>query len=229
MTLVDGLKVRVKTRLVRAVRAGLSDEFWHSIDDSVDDLDPRRQVLDEFPVERMAFPILRVGVSFDQSTWLNMNRYFVNARTQPDQVGQCKVRCTIDLWARDAKQRDRMEDALLLMLIFQYTRPKNVAFVRELDADPTLGLQPVLNSIRMGADSSTNRIPWNIDTQVYTGSLSFDLVCTYQLAEREVFGVIREIDAHILDENGDEMGVEVVPPGGMDGGDDTDDDTGGGR
>ena len=219
MTLVDGLKVRVKTRLVRAVRAGLSDEFWHSIDDSVDDLDPARQVLDEFPVEKMAFPILRVGVSFDQSTWVNMNRYFVNQRMQPDQVGQCNVRCTIDLWARDARQRDRMEDALLLMLIFQYVRPKNIAFVRELDADPTLGLQPILNTIRMGADSSTSRIPWNIDTQVYTGSLSFDLVCTYQLREREAMAIIREIDTHILDENGDEMGVVVVPPGGANGGD----------
>lgn len=219
MTLVDGLKVRVKTRLVRAVRAGLSDEFWHSIDDSVDDLDPARQVLDEFPVEKMAFPILRVGVSFDQSTWVNMNRYFVNQRMQPDQIGQCNVRCTIDLWARDAKQRDRMEDALLLMLIFQYVRPKNIAFVRELDADPTLGLQPILNTIRMGADSSTSRIPWNIDTQVYTGSLSFDLVCTYQLHEREAMAIIREIDTHILDESGDEMGVVVVPPGGANGGD----------
>ena len=219
MALVDGLKVRVKTRLVRAIRAGLSDEFWHSIDDSVDDLDPARQVLDEFPVEKMAFPILRVGVSFDQSTWVNMNRYFVNQRMQPDQIGQCNVRCTIDLWARDAKQRDRMEDALLLMLIFQYVRPKNIAFVRELDADPTLGLQPILNTIRMGADSSTSRIPWNIDTQVYTGSLSFDLVCTYQLHEREAMAIIREIDAHILDENGDEMGVVVVPPGGANGGD----------
>lgn len=219
MTLVDGLKVRVKTRLVRAVRAGLSDEFWHSIDDSVGDLDPARQVLDEFPVEKMAFPILRVGVSFDQSTWVNMNRYFVNQRMQPDQIGQCNVRCTIDLWARDAKQRDRMEDALLLMLIFQYVRPKNIAFVRELDADPTLGLQPILNTIRMGADSSTSRIPWNIDTQVYTGSLSFDLVCTYQLHEREAMAIIREIDTHILDENGDEMGVVVVPPGGANGGD----------
>ena len=209
MTLVDGLKVRVKTRLIRAVRAGLSDEFWHSIDDSVDDLDPARQVLDEFPVEKMAFPILRV----------NMNRYFVNQRMQPDQIGQCNVRCTIDLWARDARQRDRMEDALLLMLIFQYVRPRNIAFVRELDADPTLGLQPILNTIRMGADSSTSRMPWNIDTQVYTGSLSFDLVCTYQLSEREALGVIREIDAHILDENGDEMGVVVVPPGGANGGD----------
>ena len=68
MTMMDGLKVRVKRRLVRAIRAGLSDEFWHTIDDGVGQLDPQRQVLGEFRVQKMAFPFLRVGVTFDRST-----------------------------------------------------------------------------------------------------------------------------------------------------------------
>lgn len=196
--MMDGLKVRVKRRMVRAIRAGLSDEFWHGIDDAVKQLDPEKQVLDEFPVQRMAFPFLRVGVSFDRSTWVNMNRYMLNWDGSPGQVGKCVVTTTIEVYARDARQRDRMEDAIMFMLLFQYVRPNDMEFTRVLgdqeDGSVNLGFQPVLNSIRMGSDSATNRIPWNSDSQVYVGSLSFDSTVTYTMRPEDVWAVIRRID-----------------------------------
>ena len=198
MTMMDGLKVRVKRRLVRAIRAGLSDEFWHTIDDGVGQLDPQKQVLGEFPVQKMAFPFLRVGVTFDRSTWVNLNRYILDWDGSQGQVGKCTATSTIEVYARDARQRDRMEDALMFMLLFQYTRPNDMAFVDVLgsqeDGDVNLGFQPVLNSIRMGSDSATNRIPWNADSQVYVGSLSFDSVVTYTMRPEGVWALIRRID-----------------------------------
>ena len=197
MTMMDGLKVRVKRRLVRAIRAGLSDEFWHTIDDGVGQLDPQKQVLGEFPVQKMAFPFLRVGVTFDRSTWVNLNRYILDWDGSPGQVGKCTATSTIEVYARDARQRDRIEDALMFMLLFQYTRPNDMAFVDVLgsqeDGDVNLGFQPVLNSIRMGSDSATNRIPWNADSQVYVGSLSFDSVITYTMRPEAAWAIIRRI------------------------------------
>ena len=86
----------------------------------------------------------------------------------------------------------------MFMLLFQYTRPHDMAFVDVLgsqeDGDVNLGFQPVLNSIRMGADSATNRIPWNTDSQVYVGSLSFDSVVTYTMRPEGAWALIRRID-----------------------------------
>lgn len=198
----DGLKTKVKTAFGLAFRDAMSLEFWQNIDDSMQDLRPEEQVVEEFPVQKMRFPFVRVAVSFGKANWMNVNRWFFQEHAQAAQNAEIDVRVSVDMFALSSKQRDRIEDMYLFMLLFGYTRQDTVAFYKHMNRYDDVSIKPILNSISIDRDSSTKDIPWCRDTVVYQGTLSFDSKVTFAFNKGDFASRVRMINMQTKDSNG---------------------------
>ena len=197
----DGLKTKVKAVLVNAFRKGLSQEYWQNFDDSVQDFYPEDQVLEEFPVKSTKFPFVRISISFGKTTWMNLNRYWFQEHAQMTQNAELDIQCNVDIFALSSKQRDRIEDAYLFMLLFGYNVPKQAAFYKEMNHYDDVSIKPILNSIDIERDSITKDIPWCKDTPVYQGALSFKCKVTYAFNRGDFIARLRMIGIKAEDVN----------------------------
>lgn len=191
---LHGLKTETKRAFVRAFRAGLSDSFWKSLDQSMKDANIENHVLEDFPVVKTEFPIVRIAVSFGNTNWQNISRYFVIGQVSPYQTAEIQVRVNVDLFALSSIQRDRLQDGYLYMLLFAYTQPKHFAFAHELTKAKNIQIQPILNSIQLGPDSISNSVPWCEGQKVFSSSLSFDANVIYALDRNDILDIVRQID-----------------------------------
>ena len=198
----DGFKTKVKTVFGLAFRDAMSLEFWQNIDDSMRDLRPEEQVVEEFPVKKMRFPFVRIAVSFGRANWVNVNRFFFQEHAQSAQNAEMDVRVSIDIFALSSRQRDRIEDMYLFMLLFGYTRQDTVAFYKYMNMYDDVSVKPILNSIAIERDSSTKDIPWCKDTVVYQGTLSFDSKVAFAFNKGDFASRVKMINMKTEDSNG---------------------------
>lgn len=190
----DGLKTKVKKAFVKAFREALTDSFWSNIDDSMEDLDPAKQVLEEFPVVKTEWPFARVAIRFTSTNWMNVSRYFLQKENQLAQTAEADVNVMLDIFAMSSKQRDRMEDAYLNALLFGYTRPSSSGFYSQLSSYDDMSLQPILNTIDISQDSYTKSIPWCRDSVVYQGTLSFKAKVSFAFNQGEWLPFLKQVN-----------------------------------
>lgn len=191
----EGLRTGVKSAVVTALRDGLSDDFWRSVDDSLRDVTPQSLVLPEFPTKMWSLPLITVRVSFGRITWDNLSRYTLTAPLNLKQVAMTTATVTMDFYCESSLQRDRLADTFLNMIVFAYIFPSHSAFASRLhDYDENFGIDPVLSSVGVGSESAGTGIPWAADKYVYTTSMSFDMNVRWTMKPGEHIDGIKAID-----------------------------------
>lgn len=189
-----GLKTGVKAAVVTALRDGLTNDFWRSVDESLKDLTPNELVLPEFPVKMWRLPLVTVNISFGKVQWDNANRYTYGPPRRLKQVALTSSTVTLDIYSESPVNRDRLADTFLNMLIFAYGNPSNSAFTQRLHSfNENFGIDPILNTISVGSDSAGTGIPWAADRYVYTTSLGFDLNIRFTMDPFETLPGIKKI------------------------------------
>lgn len=189
-----GIKTGVKTAFVRAFRAGLTNKFWQSISPAMQDVRSEDHVLPEFPTVKVEFPIVRVDATVNQVHWQNINRS-TDHKGLPQQQGICTANITVYVYAKSAKQRDRITDAYVNMLLFAYCHPKELAFSNVLSNFPLIGIHPILNELNIGNDTAGKGIPWCEDDYVYMSTISFDAeVVFFMQPQDDAIEFIKEIN-----------------------------------
>ena len=188
-----GPKTKVKTAFVLACRKALSDYFWSNLDDCMKDFNANEQVLGDFPVIKMSLPFIRVKTSISKTNWLSIHSYGIDSIGNRNEAAEMDVVTTIDMYAASSKQRDRLQDAYLSLFIFARTRPENMAFLHELTAYDNMLIQPILNSISLGAENSIKDIPWCKDNVAYNSSISFNSKVTYAFTRGDREALIKAI------------------------------------
>lgn len=191
-----GVRTGVKRCMTAAFANGLSDEFWRSLDPSLDDVRPDEQVLSEFPVEAMRLPLVRVDASFTGAHW----GHFQTVKDEDGRLrnfAMCEPTVTATVYAKSAIQRDRMLDAYTDMLAFAFTQPMHDAFTHTLAAWPGIGIDPVLNDLSFTGEADSATLPWDTGSHVFSGGISFRLNVRFYMrdSERPPY-YIREIDVH---------------------------------
>lgn len=190
-----GLKTGVKSAVVTALRDGLTNDFWRSVDESLKDLTTDEMVLPEFPEKEWRLPLVTVTTSFGRVTWDTLNPYSFGPQLKLKQVALTSVTVTLDIYARSAIHRDRLCDIISSMLLFAYTNPKNSAFAARLkDFNHDLGIDPALGTMSIGSDNVGTGIPWAADRYVYTTSISFDMSVRWTMNPTEHVPGIKKID-----------------------------------
>lgn len=190
-----GLRTGIKHAFVEAFRKGLTDGFWGTIDESMNDVRPEDHVLPEFPVRKQEFPIVRLDVSLNTVNWTSMQRYRYDEAGKPKQTGMCTPNVTVYVYALSALQRDRIMDAYTNMLLFSYVHPESTAFSNTLEQWPGMGIQPHLDKLSFGQDNAGTGIPWAQDQYIYMSTLSFDAtVVFYMQPTDESIALIEEVD-----------------------------------
>lgn len=192
-----GLKDGLKHAFVTAFRAGLTDEFWQNLSPVMKDPRPEDHVLPEFPTVPMEFPIVRVDVTINTIHWTTMQRNELDATGNPRKTGRATPNVTVYFYALSAKQRDRLMDAYINMLLFWTVKPDHMAFTKCLAGWPGIGIHPVLNRMSIGQDNAGKGIPWCEDDYVYMNTLSFDAeVVFYMEPKPQDIALIEEVNVH---------------------------------
>ena len=190
----------VKKVLVGAFQQAFTDEFWHSFNPSADQIDPSHIFLQEFPTEKITFPMVRVGVQFDDLHWDNISQ--ANTENGAEQNALIEGNVILDCYALSAQARDRLIDAFLTLMTWRKLQMPNafdhyiVSQAKKNASVPLVKLE--MGHIDIGSFDDEEGLPWAENGgRVYMGSLAIGFKATSGYLPNANENIIRTISTTV--------------------------------
>lgn len=171
----------VKKVLVGAFQQAFTDEFWHSLNPSIGQIAPSDIVLAEYPTQKMTFPMVRVGVQFNDLYWDNISQ--ANTENAAEQNALIEGTVILDCYALSAQARDRLVDAFLTLMAWRKLNLPNAFddfIVKTAAKNPDMPLVKLeMGHIEIGALDDEEDLPWAENGgRIYMGSLAIRFAAT---------------------------------------------------
>jgi hypothetical protein len=187
----------VKTVLVTAFQQAFTDEFWHSFNPSAKQINPEQIVLREYPTDKITFPMVRVGVQFDDLYWDNISQANVN-QTPSEQNAKIDGNVILDCYALSPEARDKLVDAFLTLMTWRKLNIPNAfdtSIVNQTIGNPKLPLVKLeMGNIEIGALDDDEDLPWAPNGgRIYMGSLAVGFIATSGFIPEEGENIIKTI------------------------------------
>jgi hypothetical protein len=192
----SGLKRTVKTAVIRGFREALTKDFWKTAFPSLEQVDPANFIFPEFPLEKVAYPFIRVNTNISQIEQLQVGKY-ENRGVEGTTWQTLKANLTIQVvfYCLEPEQRDDLTDAYMNAIMFSHLRPKESVLLQYLYQLENSHIVLDTSKISLTADSASKGIPWDQGQVVYSNSISVAGQITFDaILDDEVVETIKEID-----------------------------------
>lgn len=192
-----GLKEGIKTVLVKSLQTAFTDDFWTSLTPQMNQIDPKKVVMDHYPDVKQGWPLVRVGVNVSESHWGN-----ISMPNRSGEVAQVlgKGTFSVDLFSLWAPGRDRLSDGMTALMLLREAYPGNNVFDSTLTSLASQGYPLVSldkGTLSFGADAEGTGLEWEPDQKVYSATLSQGFVFEWAMAVESLGEIIREIDTTV--------------------------------
>lgn len=186
----------VKTVLVTAFQQAFTEEFWHSFNPSAKQINPAQIVLREYPTDKITFPMVRVGVQFDDLYCDNISQASTTAVSE--QNAKIEGNVILDCYALSPEARDKLVDAFLTLMTWRKLKIPNAfdtSIVNQTIGNPKLPLVKLeMGHIEIGALDDDEDLPWAPNGgRIYMGSLAISFIATSGFVPEEGENIIKTI------------------------------------
>ena len=189
----------IKTVLVGAFQQAFSDTFWSQFNTSTSQIPPEQIVLREYPVDKITFPMVRIGVDVSSLFWDNISPI---TNEKAPQEAQINGDCMIDMYALSAQARDMLLDGFIALMTWRKLQKPNAFDHYIVTAplnNPALPLVKLQNgSIDIASIDDDEDLPWAENGgRIYAASMTMPFIATQGYSPSNYADIIKQVDSSV--------------------------------
>ena len=189
----------IKTVLVGAFQQAFTDEFWSKFNSSTSRIPSEKIVLREYPVDKIEFPMVRIGVDVSSLDWDNISPITEDNESQAALINGT---CSIDIYALSAQARDMLLDGFIALMTWRKLQLPN-AFDNYIAAAPindqSLPLVKLQNGgIDIDSVDDDEDLPWAENGgRIYAANMTIPFIATQAYLPDQYSDVIKKVETSI--------------------------------